>query len=267
MSTLVPPLPDPRVQFQQDGFALHPEPILSTDLVERAVRGMDALHAGQYETGTPPQPSYWNPGDPPDKLIKIEMPQFANRAIWDVVSHSGIGELAAQITGAKFVQVWWVQHLVKPATLAGITAPTNIGWHQDRSYWQVWEEGSELFTAWVALTDVTEEAGAMRFLRGSHQWGLQASDFYGQDHDQQRGAIQVPPGKQWEEVPAVLKPGGVSFHHHLTYHASGPNHSGAPRRSFALHMRTERSAPVDELRKGLTQFIDDETKCPVVYRA
>jgi hypothetical protein len=273
MSTLTSPsaslfaAANPQGRFAQDGFVLHPEPVLSPDLIARAIQGMDALHAGEYETGRPPQPSIWNPGDSLDKLIKIEMPQLANRAIWDVVSHAGIGELAARITGAKFVQVWWVQHLVKPSTLPGATATANIGWHQDRNYWQVWEEGSELFTAWIALTDVTEEAGAMRFLRGSHRWGLQTSDFYGQDHDLQRETIQIPTGQRWEDVPAVLRPGGVSFHHHLTYHASGPNHSGAPRRSFALHMRTERSAPVDGLRKGLTQFIDAETKCPVVYRA
>jgi ectoine hydroxylase-related dioxygenase (phytanoyl-CoA dioxygenase family) len=251
-------------RYEADGFLLHPEPVIPAPLVCRASDGMDALRRGKYETGVPPQPSFWNPGDDPNKLCKIEMPQLANRAIMEMICHPALGALAAEVTGARWVQVWWVQLLLKPP--AGPDGgSTNIGWHQDRHYWQVWEEGSELFTAWVALSDVTAEAGPMRFVRGSHRWGLQASDFYGQDHDRQREAIRVPDGQAWEEVPALLPPGGVSFHHNLTYHGSSPNRTPQPRRSFAIHMRTERSRPVDDARKGLTQFIGDPAYCPVIF--
>jgi hypothetical protein len=257
--------PAARARYEQDGFFIHSKPLLPADLLRRAVEGMDALRAGEYEAGVPPQPSYWNPGDEPGKLCKIEMPQVASRAIHELVSHPALGELAAALTGAQRVQVWWVQLLYKPPATTGQSG-TNVGWHQDRHYWQVWEEGSELFTAWVALSEVTSEAGPMRFVRGSRHWGLQSSDFYGQDHDAQRESILVPEGEQWEEVPALLPPGGVSFHHNLTYHGSGPNRTDQPRRSFAIHMRTERSHPVDGLRRGLTQFIDDPYFCPVIYR-
>jgi ectoine hydroxylase-related dioxygenase (phytanoyl-CoA dioxygenase family) len=261
----IEPLAAPRAHFKADGFFLHPEPIIPEALVRRAVDGMEALRRGEYETGVPPQPSFWNPGDDPGKLCKIEMPQVANRAIMEVVSHPALGAVAAEVTGARWVQVWWVQLLVKPPG-GPEGGSTNIGWHQDRHYWQIWEEGSELFTAWVALSDVTAEAGPMRFVRGSHRWGLQASDFYGQDHDRQREAIRVPSGEAWEEVPVLLPPSGVSFHHNLTYHGSGPNRTDLPRCSFAIHLRTERSRPVDDARKGLTQFIDDAAYCPVIYQ-
>jgi hypothetical protein len=255
----------PRTRYETDGFYLHAAPLLPDELIRRAVEGMDALRRGEYETGVPPQPSFWNPGDDLGKLCKIEMPQVANRAIFELVSHPALGELAAALTGARMVQVWWVQLLLKPP--AGSHEPrTNVGWHQDRHYWQVWEEGSELFTAWVALSDVTADAGPMRFARGSHRWGLQSSDFYGQDHDAQRESIQVPQGESWEEVAALLPPGGVSFHHNLTYHGSGPNRTDRPRRSFAIHLRTERSRPVNDLRQGLTRFIDDPSYCPVIYK-
>jgi hypothetical protein len=265
-------------RYKADGFFVHREPLIPGDLVRSAVEGMDALRRGEYETGIPPQPSYWNPGDDPAKLCKIEMPQVANRAIMELIRHPALGALAAEITGARMVQVWWVQLLLKPPSppspcrgqqrsgaRGGGGAGTNIGWHQDRHYWQVWEEGSELFTAWVALSDVTAEAGPMRFVRGSHRWGLQHSDFYGQDHDALRTQIRVPDGETWEEVAALLPPGGISFHHCLTYHGSGPNLTNAPRRSFAVHMRTDRSAPVGGARQGLTQFIDDPAHCPVIY--
>jgi ectoine hydroxylase-related dioxygenase (phytanoyl-CoA dioxygenase family) len=176
--------------------------------------------------------------------------------------------MAAELTGASLVQVWWVQLLVKPSLAADAPVATNIGWHQDRSYWGIWEEGSELFTAWIALSDVREECGPMRFVRGSHRWGLlKESDFFAQNLSDQRSSIPVPPGERWEEVPAILPPGGVSFHDDYTLHASGPNVSGADRRSFAVHLRTQNAHPVRNMRVGLSEFIDDEQLCPVIYRA
>ena len=256
-----------RDRYERDGFALFAEPVLPAPAVEAAVAGQEAICRGEYETGRPPQPSPWNPGDDPGKLVKIETPQMADRRVLAAVGNSEIGRLAAELTGAKAVQVWWVQMLIKPSIAEGESSATNIGWHQDLHYWRVWEEGSELLTAWIALTDVTERSGPMRFVRGSHRWGLVegSGNFHGQDHDAQRAGIAVPAGEAWEEVPALLSAGGVSFHHHLTLHASGPNRSGTPRRSFAVHMRTERSRPLDGKRAGLAQFIDDESVCPVVY--
>jgi hypothetical protein len=253
-------------QYETDGFYIHREPIIPDELIRRASAGMDALRAGEYETGIPPRQSYWNPGDSPQKLCKIEMPQIANRAIMELVSHSAIGEIAHKITGAKRVQVWWVQLLGKPSAVSDGTIQTNIGWHQDRQYWKIWAEGSELLTAWVALTNVTADAGPMKFVRGSHRWGcLDSGDFYGQDHDAQREQIEIPDGEQWEEVTATMPPGGVSFHHNMTFHGSGPNLSKSLRRSFAIHLRTERAEPVDGVKQGLTEFIDDPSYCPVIY--
>lgn len=261
-------VPAARSQYERDGFYLHTAPLLPGSLVQRASAGMDALRAGEYETGIPPRKSYWNPGDDPRKLCKIEMPQVADRAIMELVSHAALGEMAARITGARWVQVWWMQLLYKPPADGENVGKTSVGWHQDRQYWKAWEEGSELFTAWVAASDVTPEAGPMQFVRGSHRWGfLNQGDFYGQDRDALRGEIRPPAGERWEEVSALLPPGGVSFHHCLTYHGSGPNLTGAPRRSFAIHMRTARSRPVGDAREGLTAYIDDPAFCPVIYNA
>ena len=56
-----------RRQYEADGFYIHPKPIIPDELIQRAITGMDALRAGEYETGVPPQPSYWNPGDSLDR--------------------------------------------------------------------------------------------------------------------------------------------------------------------------------------------------------
>lgn len=262
-----------RTTYEADGYFLSPAPVLPANIIQRAIDGMDEVRAGRYDTGIPPEPSAWNPGDDPRKLCKIEMPQVASRAIHDLLTHPALGALAAELTGASMVQVWWVQLLYKPASKPGEATSTTIGWHQDRTYWQEWADDSELFTAWVALSDVTADAGPMRFVRGSHRWGvLTESDFNAQDHDAQLAKIQLPKNAAWHEVPAILPPGGVSVHDDLTIHGSSPNVSTAPRRSFAIHLRTEKSAPrppsqVNPRNFNKTRFVEDPRYCPVIHRA
>jgi hypothetical protein len=252
-------------QYERDGFYILPHSIFPPDLVSRAVEGMDAIRRGEYDTGLPPCPSPWKPGDDPGHLCKIEQPQFASLALRELLRYPALGEVAAALTGAEWVQVWWVQLLYKPSEEEGAKR-TNIGWHQDRYYWHIWEEGSELFTAWIALSNVEADCGPMLFARGSHRWGLRSEgDFYEQDLARQRKALRPPEGEQWEEVAALLPAGGVSFHHNLTFHGSGPNTSGRPRRSLAVHLRTEKSRPVGGKREGLAQFIDDLELCPMIY--
>ena len=189
------------------GSIFFPEPVIDSTVIQRAIEGMDAVRAGEYDTGTAPRPSAWNPGDDPKKLCKIEMSQMANHAIMELVSQPSIGKLAAEFTGAEMVQVWWVQLLYKPPADPYGISPTNIGWHQDRHYWQAWEEGSELLTAWVALSDVTSETGPMKFVRGSHKWGLlDHSDFYGQDTKRSAKKLRCLMVKAGTKFPPFFAP-------------------------------------------------------------
>ena len=97
-----------------------------------------------------------------------------------------------------------------------------MGWHQDWQYWRYWEDDSELFTAWIAISDVREDSGPVSFLVGSHRWGfLDTGDFLASDLAHQLQAIQVSGGKKWREVPTILSLGSISFHHRLTYHTVG----------------------------------------------
>ncbi len=250
--------------YARDGFHLQAKPILSPDCVARAVAGMDQIRCGEYDTGEAPEHSQWNPGDNPDLLCKIEMPQKASQGIRDLVSDSGLGAYVAKVTGAVAVQVWWTQLLYKPSATAQ-SAPV-IGWHQDRFFWRSWAEGSNLFTAWVALSDVDTASGPMKFVRGSHHWGFREQGaFQTDDIEATRDMITVPAGETWQEVPAILSPGGVSTHHNLVFHGSAPNQSGRPRRSLAIHMRTQNSAPVESDRQGLSRHIDNLDYCPVIF--
>lgn len=256
-----------RAAYERDGFVLHPAPLLSPAVIAAAVDGMDRVRRGDYDTGVAPDGGT-PPGADPNKLCKIENPQLGSRALQAAIASPRLGELAAAVTGAHLVQVWWVQLLLKPPTQPG--TPTNIGWHQDMSYWRDWHDDSVLFTIWLALSDVTPATGPMRFAVGSHHWGFAegASDFFGQgDPDLQRDRIPRPASATWTEVPALLGPGGASVHHKLTWHGSSANLSTAPRRSLAIHLRTERSALTNKPTMWVNKHLHEPAICPVIFGA
>eukprot|EP01048_Picozoa_sp_COSAG05_P026855 COSAG05_NODE_7543_length_798_cov_1.474964_1_plen_176_part_10 len=168
-------------RYNRDGFLVIDHPVVPPELLARAIAGMDAVRRGENDTGRAcaGEPLSGNDGmvkgsgNDTDTLCKMELPQLASFALREVCSLSTIGEWAARVTGADWVQVWWTQLLGKPGGSSLTTETTNIGWHQDRNYWQgSWEEGSELLTAWVALSDVGEDGGPMKFICRSNSWGL-----------------------------------------------------------------------------------------------
>jgi hypothetical protein len=171
--------------YRRDGYALIPTPLVPLHILEGALVGMEALRRGETDDGQPLAPeeravilsSPTGVGDE-ESLCKLELPQLGSRGIRALVSLDSIGEQVARATGAEWVQVWWTQLLGKPPA-NGSAGGTNIGYHQDRNYWQgSWEEGSELLTCWVALSDVAEDGGPMQFIRvSSHRNGTAADCF------------------------------------------------------------------------------------------
>src|SRR4029079_4628000 len=155
-----------REQYELDGF-ITTDRLMEAELIEETIPHMDAVIAADYETGIAPHMRKWDPGDDEARLRKIDQPQLSDRTIQRLIASPSIGRAAAELTGASMVQVWGVQLLYKPA---GGGAAGNVGWHQDQQYWlRWWTPDSEIFTCWLALSEVTEEAGAMRFVPGSHR--------------------------------------------------------------------------------------------------
>jgi hypothetical protein len=248
-------------QFERDGFYIVPS-VIPPGLLTRVRKRIAAVYAGEYETGGSPMGSK----EPPTKLVKIDNAHRSDRTIFELVTHPAIGQWAAAITGAKMVQLFACQMLIKPP---GSQGGVNVGWHQDQEYWDHALTG-ELFTAWVAISDVTAESGPMRFVPGSNHWGLQkAGDFFSDKLDEIKKRFQDKTGGTWREVAAILPPGGVSFHHRLTVHGSGENHSASPRISFAIHFRTEKSGLREGVKWQDASYLNDFADpigSPISYR-
>ena len=61
-----------KAAYGRDGFYIHDAAMWPLDAIDRAVEGMDAVRRGEYDTGVPPRPSAWQPGDDPQRLCKAE---------------------------------------------------------------------------------------------------------------------------------------------------------------------------------------------------
>lgn len=264
-------LGDLAAAYAADGFVVAP-PVIPDSLIARTTDAMDEVMSGRYETGVEPFDKWWQAGDDPNtKLRKIDQPHLANNTIYELITCPALGEAIAGITGARWLQAWTVQLLFKPPTGEG---GGSVGWHQDFQYWaRLWTLDSELFTAWVAISDVPADRGPVCFVPTSHRWGfLRAGDFFDGNSKPQE---VTPPGARWEERPALLSAGGFSLHDKLTYHGSYPNCSDRPRRGFAIHLRTDRSKPLEGSERWVPEpgdysyldHLDDPRRCPIIFGA
>jgi phytanoyl-CoA hydroxylase len=142
--------------------------------------------------------------------------------------------MAAQLSYAKELRVWHDQILYKPKEAGG-----KLHWHQDAPLWDLLQPKDAQVTAWIALDDAEADNGCMYMVPGSHRWGdkLQALN-------ELREKGEFPDTFEGHDLHIIMCPvrkGQVHFHHGLTWHGSGTNHSSRPRRAVAIHFMTERT--------------------------
>ncbi len=110
-------------------------------------------------------------------------------------------------------------------------------WHQDFSFFP--HTNTDLVAVMVMLDDASVENGCMQMIRGSHKLGLL-------DHLDEAGIFtgECQESHVWEEHPERVisitpKAGGISMHHCLMLHGSGPNIVGQPRRGLVFQYRAD----------------------------
>jgi ectoine hydroxylase-related dioxygenase (phytanoyl-CoA dioxygenase family) len=108
-------------------------------------------------------------------------------------------------------------------------------YHQDNGYFRCHPD-DKVITAWIALDDVDEENGCLRYIDGSHRMQiLPHTSIPGAEYD------MSPPQESIDlsrESLAPVHKGGVVFHHANTLHTSHRNESDRWRRGYATHWIT-----------------------------
>ena len=248
--------------IEKNGFCFT-EKIFSKDKTDNAREAFWNVIKGNYRTGKEPENRFWDIGDDPKSIIKIDKPHLCDPALYALVTDSKFGSKLAMITGARTIQVWHTQGIWKPSG-GGIKG--NAGWHRDIQYWPFWKpEG--VFTAWIALTDVGPDSGPVRYIERSNKWdAIDGLDFFDKEIFQQEAKLRIE-HEDHKVVKAEVKQGQVSVHTSEVYHSSMENVSGDPRVGMVVHFCTDRSEKVEisgELQDYL-HSMDDKSICPIIY--
>ena len=125
-----------------------------------------------------------------------------------------------------------------------------------------------MYTAWIALTDVSINSGPVRFLRGSNLWEtVQGMDFFDQDIASQEKILNKLK-KDQNIVCATLRAGQISIHSSQTYHSSLGNLENKPRIGMVVHFRTDKSKRVEVQgsNKHYLDQIEDNEIAPIIYQ-
>ena len=209
--------------FRRDGFLVVEEGLVSERGLELLRERYLRLFEGEYETGIRPDEVNWVPGrDPEDRTRQLCNAWKADSVVAAQVLSERTGRLAAQLAGYRGVRILQDNVLWKPP---GAKA---IGFHQDSSYAD-YLVPPEMITCWVSLHETRADAGPLEFVRGSHTWPKSPparAEFHAPDDWLAGPRAAAPEDGELDVVPVVVKPGGGSFHHGLTWHGSAPNTSG-----------------------------------------
>jgi ectoine hydroxylase-related dioxygenase (phytanoyl-CoA dioxygenase family) len=105
--------------------------------------------------------------------------------------------------------------------------------HQDFAYWPFDRKGT--ITIWVALVDMSEDMGPLRYLEGSHLEGPLGFDDGGD-------ILDTYPELRHRKVVGgkAVSAGDAQVHWDLTVHGAGPNNSDVVREAYSLrYIRTD----------------------------
>ena len=209
--------------FRHDGFLVVEEGLVSERGLELLRERYEPLFDGEYETGIRPDEVNWVPGrDPEDRTRQLCNAWKSDNVVAAQVLSERTGRLAARLAGYRGVRILQDNVLWKPP---GTKA---IGFHQDSSFAD-YLVPPEMVTCWISLHETQADAGPIEFVRGSHTWPKSPparSQFHAPDDWLAGPRESAPEGAGLDTVPVVVKPGGGSFHHGLTWHGSAPNRSG-----------------------------------------
>jgi non-haem Fe2+, alpha-ketoglutarate-dependent halogenase len=147
--------------------------------------------------------------------------------VYQMISHPKVLDAVERILGPDLL-VWNTRWFAK---LPG--EATYITWHQDAQYWGL--HPANVATAWIALSESTDENGCMRVIPGTHRHPLLPQrDTYAPDNALSRGQEIAVHVNEAEAVSLCLQPGEMSLHHINIVHGSNVNRSGKPRIGVAV---------------------------------
>jgi len=163
--------------------------------------------------------------------------------------------VVGRLMGAAKINILFDQLLIKEP---GTGEPTP--WHHDLPFWPF--QGDRICTLWLALDEVSDETGAVEYIKGSHAWGrqFQPTSFVGDGRYQQEGMETIPDFETMRDeldiVSFEMQPGDCTVHHGLTVHGA-PGNARPDRRRRAYITRWAGDGVTYDPREGTQPMLRD----------
>jgi ectoine hydroxylase-related dioxygenase (phytanoyl-CoA dioxygenase family) len=219
--------------------------LLTDDEVDLLVDASDRFYAGARDRTLPLRPpklAYWEPGNANvqrhNDYIHYESDEIAR-----ILRKPIIGAVAARLAQADAIRVFQTTLIYKPPRPEETT--NIVPWHFDKHYWST-STSERMLTAFIPFHDCFAEMGTITMVDGSHLWKETGAndtvvkhfaDRNKEDLDVMLAENAAFNNSEVRTVPMLIPKGHMSFHHCKTYHGSGANISGRPRRAISLHLQ------------------------------
>ncbi|HTE06327.1 MAG TPA: phytanoyl-CoA dioxygenase family protein [Planctomycetota bacterium] len=184
-------------------------------------------------------------------LLNVMLPRRHHAPLRGDAYERRAAAVAAQLCGPDLV-LDYDQIVAKPPR-----SPDAIfHWHQDLAYWPLTAD-TRTASFWLALDEVDEDNGCVRFVDGSHREpALRPHHPLHGDRDTNHTLVAALDPSRDRPRPARLHRGDASVHHERTLHGSGGNTSDRWRRGFVIAFRAA-SAVAEERALGFTHSHND----------
>jgi hypothetical protein len=216
-----------RGRFLRDGFVAVARPIVRPAALAEARALLDDLLAGEL-----PADQVNDLGDESSgHILEVLRATDVEPRLRQTAAFQACRDLAAELLDVPVAPFY--DHVIHKAP--GNGAATS--WHQDTAY-----APGEVFPptahVWLALQDVTVEAGCMQFVPGSHRAEVPHRHRGG---NPDAAALEAVGADVGAAVACPLPAGGVTVHHPGVLHHTGPNVTDRPRLAWILQFREEGS--------------------------
>ena len=197
--------------FKEDGFVAVPQFCNAVELssIESALANFIDFRISQL----PPEEVFYEDKAKPESLKQIQR-MHEHDEFFSAFFNEKPKALATELLGEPVVGKN-LQYFNKPPGI-GQATPS----HQDGHYFML--QPSRAVTMWMALDDVDEENGCVRYLRGSHLDGMRPHERT-QTLGFSQGIVNFGKNETRDEIPCPAQPGDLLAHHALTIHRADAN--------------------------------------------
>jgi phytanoyl-CoA hydroxylase len=212
-----------KADFDRDGYCVIRQFLNEVELAE--LRGELDHYVSIRVPQLPATDAFYEIRTDPKTLKQLAHMKQNDPYFFELIRRKKWTRLARELLSDEVVpqELEWFN---KPPLIGKPTPP-----HQDGHYFML--EPNEAVTMWLALDDVDESNGCMRYIAGSHRQGLRPhAKTYVLGFSQ--GISDYGSSDFAAETPICGKPGDLLVHHSLTIHRADGNPSPRHRRSLGF---------------------------------